>query len=71
MSEQATKVVVGDQETEAVFQDALYRGACGDCGEGLEWEANFDADGTTYFARCCGHHYWMSPSKVFVSRDSE
>lgn len=62
-------VVVGDQEAEVDFRQALYHGVCGDCKDGLEWEANFDADGTTYFAKCCGHRYSMRPSKVVVSRD--
>lgn len=51
------------------FRDALYRARCGICGEGLEWAASFDADGTSYYASCCGRDYWMRPSTVTVGYD--
>ena len=49
------------------FTDALEYGCCGVCGQTLNWFANFDADGTTYHARCCQHYYRMSPETVKVS----
>jgi hypothetical protein len=63
-------VTIRDDEVEVGFIDALYRGKCGECGEGLGWEASFDADGTTYSAWCCEHLYRMTPSRVKVSRDA-
>lgn len=53
------------------FSDALYKSKCPICGEGVEWEANFDADGTTYSARCCKQYLRLSPLTVRVSVDSD
>jgi hypothetical protein len=51
------------------FGDCLYRGQCNVCGEKLEWEAAFDADGTNYHAECCDLYYTMCPWMVKVSVD--
>jgi hypothetical protein len=53
------------------FDAALTRGACNRCGQLLEWEASFDADGTNYDANCCGYNYTMFPRtvKIGVERD--
>jgi hypothetical protein len=32
------------------FSDALYNAICPICKDNIEWEADFDADGTTYGA---------------------
>ena len=53
------------------FDDALYRGCCGTCGEELTWEADFDADGTTYSTRCCQQFYHMSTRTVEVTVEPE
>lgn len=53
------------------FGDALYHGACSVCGDKLEWEAAFDADGTNYYERCCGLRYRMSPHTVTISVEKE
>lgn len=55
---------------EMMFNDALYKYKC-ECGDVVPWEANFDADGTTYSARCCGFFYYMAPSTVRVSKEAE
>lgn len=60
---------IGDDKQVLPFTQALYHGVCGECGEGLEWEAYFDADGTTYGASCCGYRYRMAPHSVTVSRE--
>jgi len=49
------------------FYDALYKAQCKTCKCELEWDANFDADGTTYYADCCGLDYYMKPESVVVS----
>ena len=49
------------------FSDLLYRGECTVCGDVLEWEADFDADGTTYAAWCCGKSYYMRPQMYLVT----
>lgn len=64
-------VKVGDTKQIVEFRDALYESECGDCGANLDWEASFDADGTTYSAECCGFDYHMYPSGVSVSREKQ
>lgn len=56
-----------EQGKEYEFHKCLYEGQCADCESKLEWEAYFDADGTQYFANCCGKHYWLNPSKVIAN----
>jgi hypothetical protein len=51
------------------FYDILYGGKCNQCEDGLEWEAAFDADGTTYHAHHCNRHY--SFHTVVVQTDIE
>lgn len=47
---------------------ALYDAACPACGSKIEWEANFDADATTYSgSACCGYTFRMAPATVNVS----
>ncbi len=54
------------------FQKALYHTKCETCKDELQWEANFDADGTTYYVECCGTGYWLSPATVrFTSEPAE
>ena len=48
----------------APFSEALYHSICPNCRETLFWEAEFDADGTSYHARCCKHQYWMKTHTV-------
>ncbi len=50
------------------FQDALYKARCPGCGSRVAWEAQFDADGTTYVGEpCCGFTFYMSPAAVNVT----
>lgn len=67
------QVIIDFTEEKSVdFSDALYRAKCGECKEGLEWEANFDADGSNYRAECCGFIYGISPPdivRVFREKD--
>ena len=54
------------------FNEALYNFKCINCRiKTLDWEADFDADGTTYFARCCERFYYMEPYivKITISWD--
>jgi hypothetical protein len=53
------------------FGDALYNGQCSECGEDLEWGANFDADGTTYKATCCKKTYHMNTNTVKITIDQK
>lgn len=56
------------------FKEALYHFKCLICGETVEWEANFDADGTSYSGWCCGFSYYMSPPvtvHVYVDEEDE
>lgn len=46
------------------FHDCLYEAQCVICESKLYWSANFDADGTSYFSKCCNKYYWLKPSKV-------
>jgi hypothetical protein len=46
------------------FEDALYKAQCPKCKKELEWETNFDADGTTYGTECCGLVFSLSPHTV-------
>lgn len=48
------------------FGDVLYEAQCPICGEKLEWEADFDADGTNYCAKCCEKIFYMIPYKVKI-----
>lgn len=66
----ADKIKIVNGMKDVGFSQALYDGVCDKCGYGLEWEANFDADGTTYNAECCDLQYYMYPSKVNISVDS-
>jgi hypothetical protein len=63
-----TKVVAGEGHIMG-FTDGLYRAGCSECGEGLSWEANFDADGTNYYATCCGRRHVMRPYEVIITVD--
>lgn len=49
------------------FHDALYEGRCPECNGKIYWEADFDADGTSYFGRCCNKRFRLYPSTVSVS----
>jgi len=53
------------------FRTALYQAECKECCCALDWEANFDADGTNYNATCCGLRYSLSPYKVVVGIETE
>ncbi len=53
------------------FGDALYKGECDVCKESLDWEADFDADGTNYYTSCCGNHYAMFPNTVRLEIEPE
>lgn len=53
------------------FRDALYESQCSTCGEKLSWEADFDADGTSYHAICCDRRYRLDPRTVTVSAEAE
>ena len=53
-----------DTGTTLMFKEALYHAECQQCGDKLDLEALFDADGTDYVARCCGMTYWMKPETV-------
>jgi hypothetical protein len=54
-----------------LFSRALHYGVCKDCGETLDWEAEFDADGTNYFAYCCKQSYHMYPNTVSIEVEFE
>lgn len=54
-------------EEDYEFEDCLYKAQCKECESTLNWEANFDADGTQYFAYCCNLQYVMSPKNVWVA----
>jgi len=53
------------------FRRALYESKCGICKEKLTWEAEFDADGTTYSAFCCEKQYGLSPTKVDITVEDD
>lgn len=61
------RITVQDK-AEYALDLVLYNGAC-DCGQRLDWEAQFDADGTTYTAACCGFAYWIAPHTVIASKE--
>ena len=49
---------------EFLLSDFLSNSECGTCGEEyLEWEADFDADGTSHAATCftCEKTYYITP----------
>lgn len=48
------------------FSEALYYSICRDCKSTLEWIVDFDADGSSYHARCCGRGYNMNPHTVTI-----
>lgn len=58
-------------EYETTFIEALYKTRCSTCRNKIQWEANFDADGTTYSATCCNLNYYMSPLSVTISIEPE
>lgn len=49
------------------FEDALYNSKCYKCNEELYWEADFDADGTSYSTSCCMLLFTMFPHTVLVN----
>lgn len=51
------------------FSDLLYHASCGVCGCELEWEAMFDADGTSHGVTCCNMSYYMRPDRYIISID--
>ena len=51
------------------FSDLLYHASCGVCGYELEWEALFDADGTSHGVTCCNMSYFMRPETYTVFID--
>lgn len=63
--------IPASSEVIAEFAVALYGCGCIVCKQGLEWEANFNADGTNYYARCCGKRYVMVPHTVKVTVEEE
>jgi len=69
------KKVLLEKEQRYNFSEVLYDGACPKCKDNVDWEANFDADGTTYFAECCELKFWMGIETVKVdiekSEDNE
>jgi len=54
------KIIISNDLENQSFRQILYHSACGVCGSSLTWEAQFDADGTTYVAQCCHKTYFMS-----------
>lgn len=48
------------------FRDSLYNKVCIGCGKNLGWIADFDADGTNYYASCCNKQYVMIPNSVEI-----
>lgn len=44
---------------------------CPKCGEKIYWEADFDANATTYHACCCELRFGLYPSTVIVSVESD
>jgi hypothetical protein len=52
--------------TMADFQKALYDYRCPTCDAPVDWEADFDADGTNYHARCCKNNFFMQPATVTI-----
>lgn len=59
--------VESGHDTVFSFQEALYDCVCCKCNSELWWEADFDADGTNYYASCCNIRYRMTPNTVTVS----
>lgn len=55
----------------ASFNLLLYDSKCGRCGEYLEWEADFNAEGTSHYAKCCNVFYGIHPSIFVVSVEIE
>lgn len=49
------------------FETALYNAQCSVCGDLLNWEADFDADGTTYYAKCCKKSFCMSSHTIEIT----
>lgn len=49
------------------FIECLYLAECPLCGDIVDWEASFDADGTNYHSSCCGLSFIMCPASVAVS----
>ena len=47
------------------------RAKCTDCLARLQWEADFDADGTSYYSSCCGHQYTMYPETMRLEREQD
>ena len=58
-------MIIGDMELNGVqFEEALYHSHCADCNNSIDWEADFDADGTRYTGQCCGYYYRISEPKT-------
>lgn len=53
------------------FSEALYKAQCPICGGLLNWEADFDADGTDYYAECCKKTFCMVSYKVKIEISDE
>jgi predicted RNA-binding Zn-ribbon protein involved in translation (DUF1610 family) len=54
------------------FNHGLWKFDCPECGERVEWQAAFDADGTTYYGQCACEldepTYTMRTSVVKIER---
>lgn len=46
------------------ISELLYESECPYCKYKLEFYADFDADGTSYRANCCGKTYYAITSKL-------
>lgn len=51
---------------EVDFDDALWNSQCNKCSEILQWGFEPDADGSHYFAQCCGLAYRMNFPKGMI-----
>lgn len=63
-------MILKDAEV-AEFKKILYHGACPKCKHKVEWEADFDADGTSYFTTCCELEFRMYPIQYIVYIDEK
>jgi hypothetical protein len=52
------------------LRDALYGAQCAGCAAELEWTCNFDADGSSWSARCCGRDYRLRTHAVEFSSEA-
>lgn len=53
-----------ENDKEYLFSDVLYNALCPLCKEEITWEADFDADGTTYHSYCDNEHKMLKFSFI-------